>query len=89
MIILDVKTPTCCFNCPCYDGMDGSSYCMAGEKNVEDGDIRQEWCPIYGEVYIGPDSPTDIRVSADIPAMANSARKTPEKWVRVGIGKEL
>lgn len=89
-IILDVVTPTCCYNCPCYDGNDGNSRCMAAEKDVEDGNIRQEWCPIYGEIYLTSEKPKEVRISANISALTDSVIKTPEKWVRVGgIGEKL
>ena len=80
-ILLDVKTPTCCYNCPCYDGNDGNSRCEAAEKDVKDGDIRQEWCPICGEVYVDikkavPNADYDI----DTDAIAYSILHTPDKW---------
>lgn len=56
-IILDIKKPTCCYNCPCYNGNDGYSSCGATEKDVGNGNIRQEWCPIEGEIYLSSEKP--------------------------------
>ena len=91
--IIDAKTPSCCYNCPCYDGMDGSSRCQAADKDVMDGDARPEWCPICGEVYISSrdenGNPNDTRVSIILDQMIKSLENTPDKWERIGIGTEV
>lgn len=48
MVILDIDKPECCYNCPCYCGMDGLSFCEAskGEDDVWDPNIIPEWCPM-------------------------------------------
>lgn len=46
MVILDIDKPECCYNCPCYCGMDEYSYCAAHEYDVSDGNTVPEWCPI-------------------------------------------
>ena len=34
VIILDVSTPNCCNNCPCYDGMEGANDCRVTQQDV-------------------------------------------------------
>lgn len=91
--IIDGKTPTYCYNCPCYDGMDGSSRCQEANKDVTNGDARPEWCPICGEAYISSrdkdGNPTDVSISIILDQMLNSIKRTPDKWERTGIGAEI
>lgn len=47
MVILDIDKPETCYNCPCYDGMDGYSCCEAREyEDIQDSDTIPEWCPM-------------------------------------------
>ena len=44
VLILDM--PSCCNNCPCFDGMEDRSDCKYLEKNIEDILIIDKDCPL-------------------------------------------
>ena len=89
-IILDVSTPDCCNNCPCYDGMGGTNDCRVTQRDVGEifDKLRPDWCPICGELFIYPEEiQPSVAFEINAKAMGDSILHTPEKWKHSGTIK--
>ena len=50
MIVVDMEMPRGCGECPLMS-VDNIGYkCDAARRYIDELDIREEWCPIVGEV---------------------------------------